>query len=134
MSATLGIPPGLLFVLFALGNWEWGPVILGGSSLARGGADWSLDLPVNPFAGTFALAMLAFYAATVGLRAHHAIIWGTLLVVGFLPVWEGQDPTNIGLVLAGVALLASGILDQRLLVRSFGPSKGLALENRDAGA
>lgn len=110
-----------------------GPIVFGGSLLARSRADWSLDLPVNPTAATFALLMLAWYATIVGLKAHHVIIWGALLVAGALPVWNGADPSNIGLVLAGVAVMATGVFDHRLLVRTFGSPKGLNLENSNAG-
>ena len=93
--------------------------MLGGSSLLRSHAGWSLDLPVNAIAVTFAVLMLITYEVGVGLKPHHVIIWGTLLVVGALPVWNGSDPSNIGLVLAGVAVAASGVFDHRL---SFRPS------------
>ena len=184
-KGLFGIPVGILFVLFALGNWRWGPlrhtwvflvcllligaaclainhfynesygrvtlstrqqaraavastlgvlVIVGGSFLARSQADWSLDLPVNPFPATFAAAMLIFYAATVGLRAHHLVILGALLVAGLLPVWHGEDPSNIGLVLAGVAAMAIGVLDHRLLVRNLGLPGALHPGETDAEA
>jgi hypothetical protein len=185
LKGLFGIPLGLLAILLALGNWEWGPlrhtwvflgavlvlgaawllinryynenygrvtlstrqqmrfavvaiigapVFFGASLLARSRADWSLDLPVNPTAALFALLMLASVAVSVGLRAHHVIIWGAVLVAGLLPVWNGADPSNIGLVLAGVAVMATGIFDHRLLVRTFGSSKRLTLENSNAGA
>jgi hypothetical protein len=97
-------------------------VVIGGSLLLRSRAGWSLDLPVNAVAITFAIVMLVSYAIGVGLKMHHVIIWGTLLVVGSVPVWNGADPSNIGLVLAGVALMVNGVFDHRLLVRSFRPS------------
>ena len=109
-------------------------VMFGGSLLMRSRADWSLDLPVNAIAVSFALVMLVSYAIGVGLKAHHVIIWGTLLVVGALPVWNGADPSNIGLVLAGVALIASGVFDHRLFVHTFGPPKLLDHADGDAGA
>jgi hypothetical protein len=109
-------------------------VIIGGSSLLRSGAEWSLDLPVNATAVTFALVMLISYGIGVGLKPHHVIIWGSLLVAGALPVWNGGDPSNIGLVLSGGAVMVSGIFDHRLFIRTFGPSKSLNLENSDAGA
>jgi hypothetical protein len=169
------VPGGLLFVVAALGNWEWGPlrhdwafvavllaigglcalvdrfysahygrvtpaprqqltsaavglagvaVMIGAALLLRSRAGWSLDLPVNAIAATFGLLMLAYYAAVVGLRAHHALIFGSLLVAGLLPVWDGADPSNVGLVLAGVAVMVSGVLDHVLLVRSFRPALG----------
>jgi hypothetical protein len=183
LKGLFGIPGGLLAILAALGNWEWGPlrhawvflgvalvlgatallinryyaehygrvtlsraqrrraaavVIVGaplmfiGALLLRSRAGWSLDLPVNAIPATFALLMLATYAAGAVLRTHHAIIFGSLAVVGLLPVWDGADPSNTGLVLVGAAIIATGILDHRLLVRTFGPPKDLALGNAGA--
>ena len=109
-------------------------VMFVGSLLMRSRADWSLDLPVNAIAVSFALVMLVSYAVGVGLKAHHLIIWGTLLVSGALPVWNGADPSNIGLLLAGVALIASGVFDHRLFVHTFGPPKLLDHADGDAGA
>jgi hypothetical protein len=109
----------------------------GGSLLLRGRADWSLDLPVNAIAVSFALFMLISYAIYVGLRAHHVIIWGALLVAGALPVWNGADPSNIsnvGLVLAGVAVMVSGVFDHRLFVHTFGSPRVLDREDSDVGA
>jgi hypothetical protein len=62
-------------------------LIVGVGFLARSRASWSLDLPVNPMAASFALFWLTYYALTVGLRAHHIIIWGSVLASGLLPVW-----------------------------------------------
>ena len=112
-------------------------VVGGGSLLLRGRADWSLDLPVNAIAVSFALFMLISYAIYVGLRAHHVIIWGALLVAGALPVWNGADPSNIsnvGLVLAGVAVMVSGVFDHRLFVHTFGSPGVLDREDSDVGA
>ena len=109
-------------------------VVYGGSLLLRSRAGWSLDLPVNAIAVSFALFMLITYAIGVGLKAHHVIIWGALLVAGALPVWHGADPSNIGLVLAGVAVMVSGVLDHRLFVHTFGPAKALDREDSDARA
>ena len=95
---------GAIAVLIGVG------VMIGGSSLMRSEAGWSLDLPVNPIAVSFALIMLITYAIGVGVKAHHVIIWGTLLVVGAVPLWHGDDPSNIGLVLAGVAMMVTGSL------------------------
>jgi hypothetical protein len=108
--------------------------VVGGSLLLRSRADWSLDLPVNATAVSFALVMLISYAIGVGLKAHHVIIWGALLVTGAVPVWNGADPSNTGLVLAGVAVMVNGIFDHRLFVRTFG-SPGLQHhEDGDVGA
>ena len=68
-----------------------------------------------------AALMLVYYAAVVGLRRHHVVIWGALLVAGALPVWNGSDPSNIGLVLAGVAVMINGAFDHRVLARTLGP-------------
>jgi hypothetical protein len=109
-------------------------VMVGGSSLLRSHAAWSLDLPVNAVAVSFALVVLISYAIGVGLKAHHVIIWGALLLIGAVPVWSGPDPSNIGLVLAGVAVMVGGVFDHRLFVETFGPPTGLDLEERDVGA
>lgn len=103
-------------------------VMLGASLLARSRADWSLDLPINPTAAFFALFMLTYGAITVGLKRHHAIVWGAVAVVGFMPVWGSlglASASNVGLVLVGVAAIATGILDHRLLVRNFGSAKSV---------
>jgi hypothetical protein len=97
-------------------------LMVGASLLARSRADWSLDLPVNPTAGFFALFMLGYGAVTVGLRRHQAIVWGAVAVTGLLPVWSSLSlagASNAGLVLVGVAAMVTGILDHRLLVRTF---------------
>jgi hypothetical protein len=95
-------------------------VMFGGALLLRSRAEWSLDLPVNAIAVAFAGVMLISYAAGAGIRAHHIAIWGGLLVAGGVPLWDGPDPSNAGLVMAGVAVIASGALDHLLLVRTFG--------------
>jgi hypothetical protein len=109
-------------------------VMVGGSSLLRSHAAWSLDLPVNAVAVSFALVVLISYAIGVGLKAHHVIICAALLLIGAVPVWSGPDPSNIGLVLAGVAVMVGGVFDHRLFVETFGPPTGLDLEERDVGA
>lgn len=108
-------------------------VMLVGSLLMRSRAAWSLDLPVNAIAVSFALVMLVSYAIGVGLKTHHVIIWGTVLLVGALPVWDGPDPSNIGLVLAGVAIMLSGVFDHRLFVHTFGPPDLPGYADGDAG-
>jgi hypothetical protein len=109
-------------------------VMTGGSLLLRSRADWSLDLPVNAIAVSFALVMLISYGIGVGLKAHHVIVWGALLVAGALPVWNGEDPSNIGLVLAGVGVILSGLFDHRRFVQTFGSRTVPDLETSDAGA
>ncbi len=96
---------------------------------------WSLDSPVCIYAVAFALATLTYYAILVGLRIHHLVIWGGVAVVGLLPIWGGlglnRDP--VAMMLLGVVLMISGLLDQRLLARAFGAPKDLNLENRHVG-
>src|SRR4051794_34195101 len=78
-------------------------IMVGATFLLRSRAGWSLDLPVNPIPATFAALMLVYYAAVVGLHHHHVLIWGALLVAGLVPLWNGADPSNVGLVMAGGA-------------------------------
>jgi hypothetical protein len=112
-------------------------LMVGVGFVARSRASWSLDLPVNPTAAGFALFTLTYYALTVGLRAHQIIIWGSVLVAGLVPVWGGLglgDTGNVGLVIAGVAAIVTGIFDHRLLVRTFGSPQDLDLESGNAPA
>lgn len=109
-------------------------VMIGLSLLLRSRAGWSLDLPVNAIVVSFALVMLVSYAITVGLHPHHVVIWGAVLVAGALPVWDGADPSNVGLVIDGVAVMVCGVFDHRLFVRAFGAPALPALENGSARA
>ena len=97
-------------------------LIIGLSTLLRSRASWSLDLPVNPFPAVFGGLMLAYTAAVAGLRLHHLVIWGGLIVAGLLPVWDGADPSNAGLVMAGVAVMVNGVFDHLQIVRTLGPA------------
>lgn len=111
------------------------PFVIGGSLLLSSRASWSLDLPVNPTAISFALVMLVTCAMSVGLRAHHRVVFGALLLAGLIPVWErAGEGGNAGLALAGVAAAVAGILDHRLIVQTFGPSRGLDADQVDVGA
>lgn len=110
-----------------------------GVALISGGVqlDWSFDLPVIGTVASFALIMLAFYAVTVGLKTHQVVIWGSLLVAGLLPVWGGVGPDNkinVGFVVMGVAIMATGIFDHGALKRTFESAKGMSLERGDVGA
>jgi len=109
-------------------------IVAGGSTLLRSNVSWSLDLPVNATAVTFASIMLLSYEIGIGLKAHHVAIFGALLVAGALPVWNGADPSNAGLVMAGVAIMVGGIFDHRLFVQTFGSPQSAALEDRDVRA
>ena len=111
------------------------PVMIGGSLLLSSTASWSLDLPVNPTAIGFAFVMLVTYATSVGVKVHHVIVFGTLALAGLIPVWAHEGMSgNAGLVLAAVAVALAGSLDHRLLVRTFGPSRGLDAQGNDARA
>ena len=94
---------------------------------------WSPDGPFCVFAAAFALATLAYYAILVGLREHHIVIWGAVLVAGLVPIWGGlgADRDALAMLPLGGALIASGLLDHRLLVRSFASSKSLNLADHD---
>ena len=170
LRGLFGIPLGALFLVSALGNWEWGPfrhdwvfvvavlaiagvfaainryyndhygrvtpsarnqllvlvlgvaavaVMLGITTLLRSRAGWSLDLPVNPIPVAFGMFMLGYYAVLVEVRPHHVVVWGSLVVVGLLPVWDGADPGNVGLLLTGAAAVVNGVFDHLALERSF---------------
>ena len=126
-STAQEVRPGIALVIAVA-------LLFGGATLLRSHASWSLDLPVNAIAVCFAMVMLVTYAFGVGLKAHHVVIWGTVLVAGALPVWNGPDPSNVGLLLAGAGVIVSGVFDHRLFVQTFGPPRGLDLENGDVPA
>jgi DNA-binding transcriptional ArsR family regulator len=79
LRGLFGIPLGALFLVSALGNWQWGPLQ----------HDW-----------VFVVAVL--------------------VVVGLLPVWDGADPGNVGLVLSGAAAVVNGVFDHLALVHEPG--------------
>jgi hypothetical protein len=85
------------------------------------------DSPLNPVAIAFAAGMLVSYGLGVGLKPHHVAVWGVLLVVGAIPVWDGADSANAGLALAGVSVIVSGLLDHRLFIRAFGTGKAIGV-------
>ena len=95
-----------------------------------------LDLPINGFGASWALVALGYYQINVGLRAHHIVIWGALLVASLVPLWgdpRTSDTLNIGMLMIGGAAILTGIFDHRLLVRSLGPAHHLDLEDTRAG-
>ena len=89
--------------------------------------------PVSVIAAGWALGMLVFYAAIAGLRAHHIVIWGSLLVAGLLPIWGGGDVDAVACLAIGAATIASGLFDHRILARTFRTYKDLNLEDSNAG-
>ncbi len=109
-------------------------VVVGGSTLLRSRAGWSLDLPVNANAVTLSLVILLSYAAGRVLKAHHLIIWGTVLVAGAIPLWDGADPSSIGLAIVGVAMMVNGVFDHLLFIRTFGAPAGLDGQDDNARA
>jgi hypothetical protein len=105
-------------------------VLIGGPVVVQ-----ALDLPVNGFGVSWAVVALGYYAVNVGLRPHHIVIWGGVLLASLVPLWgdpRTSDTPNIGLLMIGVAAMATGILDHRLLVRTFGTPNALALEDSNA--
>lgn len=107
-------------------------VMIGGPVLAQ-----VLDLPVNGFGIAWGVVALGYYAVTVGLRPHHVAIWGLVVVASLVPLWgdpRTTDTPNVGLLMVGVAMLATGIFDHRLLVEIFGPAGDLDFEDTRAGA
>jgi hypothetical protein len=100
-------------------------------------ADTSFRLPVNGTAVAIAVVALAFYGTTVGLRRHHAAIWGALLLAGLAPGWGDVGETHkigVGLLLIGVATIATGVFDHLAFTRMYGPPTDATLENGNAGA
>jgi hypothetical protein len=104
----------------------WVAVLAGATKLLS----WMLGPPLSVYVIAFALATLAYYAILVGVRVHHVTIWGCILLAGLLPIWGGlgSDRDAIAMFPLGTALIASGLLDQHLLARSF-RSAGLNLGN-----
>jgi hypothetical protein len=83
--------------------------------------DSFLDLPVSLFAITFALSALAWLAATVGVRLHHLVVGGALLLGGALPVWgDLDDRVSVAWLPIGCATIVVGLLDHLQLVRDYG--------------
>jgi hypothetical protein len=106
-------------------------VLMGGGSVLVG----VLDLPLNGMALSWAVVILAYYAATVGLRPHHIAIWGGVLIVALVPFWGDARTTNtsnVGMLIIGAAVMLTGVLDHRLLVRTFGSSKDPRFEISNA--
>jgi hypothetical protein len=92
--------------------------------------------PVSTYAASWALGMLVFYAIAARLRAYHVAIWGSLLVAGLLPIWGGLSVNRdaVASFPIGVAMIASGLLDHRTVVRIFRSLERQPLESSDVGA
>lgn len=106
-------------------------VFMGGGSVVVA----ALGLPLNGLALSWAIVVLAYYATTVGLRPYHLAIWGAVLIVALAPFWGDNrttDTSNFGMLIVGAAVMLTGVLDHRLLVRTFGPSKDPRFEISNA--
>ncbi|HYH49441.1 MAG TPA: hypothetical protein VEG38_07820 [Acidimicrobiia bacterium] len=106
-------------------------VMIGGPILVQ-----ALDLPVNGLGVAWGAAALGYYAMNVGLRPHHMVIWGSVVVVSLVPLWgdpRTTDTPNVGLLIVGAACAATGIFDHRILVRTFGSPGDVGLQNSDVG-
>jgi hypothetical protein len=85
--------------------------------------DFHLDVPVSVSLLLFGIAMLAWFAISVGLRLDHVVVCGALVVLGLVPVWgDLDDRTSVAWLPMGIAVIVLGLLDHRALVRSFGPA------------
>lgn len=83
--------------------------------------DFELGLPVSLFAASFAVAMLIMFAVQTGLRQHHVLVWGALLVVALVPFWDVfDDAVSVAWLPIGVATIVAGLLDHRLLTARHG--------------
>jgi hypothetical protein len=96
---------------------------------------WSPDGPQCIYASAFALATMAYHAILVGLRPHHVVLWGAVFVAGLLPIWGGLgvDRDPLAMIPIAIALMVSGLLDQRLLARSLAAPAGDRLEGTRVG-
>lgn len=111
----------------AVGLAVWATALFGATKLVA--AD---DQTAGVVAVAFAAGLLAYSTILFGPRAHYFAVWGTLLVVGLLPIWGGLavDWGSLGI---GVAFMASGLLEHRLLVRSLGFPTRLNPDSGSAG-
>ncbi len=108
-------------VRYVLPYLFYGAAMVGGPLL-----DTWLNPSVSLFAALFAVAAISWYATRVQLRAYHVVVWGALLVVALLPVWDSlDDATSVAFLAIGAATIVSGLLDHRTLVRGFGAAKDL---------
>jgi hypothetical protein len=143
LRGLLFLPLGGLFILAALGNWEVGPLRHSWAFLAVAVALGLVYLLINRYYvenyGRLSPSNRQQVRAGVAVAIAVAVVlggslWGALLVTGALPVWNGADPSNIGHVLAGVAVMLSGVFDHRVFVDTFGPPKAVHHEDGDVVA
>jgi hypothetical protein len=91
---------------------------------------------ISILAASYGLIILAYYAIFVGLKAHHVLIAGGLVVAGLLPIWGGLgfDRDSVSMVVMGLATVAMGVFDHLVLVRTFASIGSPELERSDASA
>jgi hypothetical protein len=97
----------------------------------------ALDLPLNGLALVWAVVALAYYGTTVGLRAHHVVIWVAVLAASLVPLWPDprtSNTYNTAMLIVGAAVMLTGVLDHRLLVRTFGSPRGFDVTDSSARA
>ncbi len=95
--------------------------------------DSVLDLPVNGYVLAYALIMFGYIATSIGVQLRHAVVWGAVLLAGFLPVWNGVDEISVGVLPMGIATVIGGLLDHSVLVANLGPSR-VSARNGNVGA
>ena len=82
--------------------------------------DFNFDVPISLFTICFALAMFGWYAVAIGLKAHHFVIWGALLIIGLIPMWGSlDDQTSVAWLPIGAAAIICGLMDHLTLARSY---------------
>lgn len=80
--------------------------------------DFRLTPPVSLFASMFAIGMLIWFARFVGIQRRHVVIWGGLLVVALIPIWDSfDDSVSVAWIPIGVATILAGVFDHLALVR-----------------
>lgn len=105
-------------------------VIIGGTIV-----DENLDLPISGYAAAYALVMLLYVHLTIGLKVHHLLVWGGLLAVSVVPVWNSmgiEREVPLSLLPMGIATIAAGLFDHALLVRTFGRPSDLSVDGNGA--
>ncbi|MYW05123.1 hypothetical protein [Streptomyces sp. SID3343] len=109
-------------------------LFVGVDQLARSVLGRPPEQAVSTTLAAWSLGMLVFYATSAGLRAHHIAVWGSAFVAGILPIWGlGVDRDAVAYFPIGAATLVSGLLDHRLLVRTFRSYQDLNLEDGNGG-
>ena len=110
-------------------------VFIGADQLTRVIFGRPPDRPMSSYAASWSLGMLVFFAMTVGLKLHHIVIWGSLLIAGLLPIWGvNVDRDAVASFPIGAATILSGLLDHRLLVHIFNSSRSSHLKNSNVRA